>query len=237
MPPILSHTPEAEELAALYALGVLEGEELESFTGHLAGCDVCLRLVREDSAVLASVGAAVQSMEASTGFKERLMQQATAEVRERASYSPQAGPAPHSNIIEFPWWRRLGPQLLAVAAAVLLAVGGAFAGSYWYGTQPLTTAVMQGDAGSGLASVVVRRSGESEVVFSGLQRPAGGEVYVAWVIGSDGKPVNSGFTRDTSTAIKLTNPPLGRTVALSREKSGDVATPTTNPFLLAPVAQ
>ena len=47
-----NHAP-YDELAAVYALGALEGEELEQFLAHLrAGCEECERLLAGDEATL-----------------------------------------------------------------------------------------------------------------------------------------------------------------------------------------
>ena len=52
-----NHAP-YDELAAVYALGALEGEELEQFLAHLrAGCEECERLLAGDEATLLGMAA------------------------------------------------------------------------------------------------------------------------------------------------------------------------------------
>jgi hypothetical protein len=74
------HTPRDEELAALYALGVLGGQELIDFRRHLAGCGRCQELVDQDLETLARLIAAAPEMEAACGAGGRLRGRAEREL-------------------------------------------------------------------------------------------------------------------------------------------------------------
>lgn len=78
--PSSSHSPDQEELVALYALGVLEGGERQVFEVHLGQCNVCQARMLEDRMAVAALAAASPEMEPSPGFKPRLLQQAADEL-------------------------------------------------------------------------------------------------------------------------------------------------------------
>ena len=95
-----NHAP-FDELAAVYALGALEGEELEQFLAHLrAGCAECERLLAEDEATL-------------LGMASELATPPPADVK-RALFARLDAPAT-------PGTRR--PRLLVTIAGMALAAG------------------------------------------------------------------------------------------------------------------
>jgi hypothetical protein len=60
---------------ALYAFGVLEGEELAAFERHLISCALCRAEVERERAAIAKV-LVTPEMAPSPGFKERLLRRA-----------------------------------------------------------------------------------------------------------------------------------------------------------------
>jgi hypothetical protein len=86
--PSPTHSPETEELAALYALGALAGQELLAFRQHLASCLGCQQLVDRDLETLAGLSAAAPEADASLGFHERLQARAAREIASRPSGAP-----------------------------------------------------------------------------------------------------------------------------------------------------
>jgi hypothetical protein len=77
----ITHTTEHEELAALYALDLLEGAELIEFQVHLAVCALCYDTVKQDELALSALSAGAPEMDPSPGFRERLLEQAAQELR------------------------------------------------------------------------------------------------------------------------------------------------------------
>ena len=75
--PVDDHTDEFEQLAALAALDVLDGEEKASFDEHAARCERCRLMVQLDREALAL---AAPEMDPSPDFKARLMQRAAQEL-------------------------------------------------------------------------------------------------------------------------------------------------------------
>lgn len=67
------HSLEHEEAAALYALGVLEGEELSMFEQHLQDCPECPQLVDLHFQTLAQLATFVPDKDPPPGFRSRLM--------------------------------------------------------------------------------------------------------------------------------------------------------------------
>jgi len=91
--PIDEHSEEFDQLAGLYALQVLEGDELARFEGHSAQCDRCQLMVRLDLETLARVALVAPPMDPSPDFKARLMRRAAEELAASAATSPPT-PAP-----------------------------------------------------------------------------------------------------------------------------------------------
>lgn len=70
----LDHNPEHEELLALYALGSLEGEDLERLEAHLrSGCAVCHGQLSERLGEAAALAEAVEEVMPRPGTREELM--------------------------------------------------------------------------------------------------------------------------------------------------------------------
>lgn len=73
-------TAEQAHLAARYALGLLAGHELASFARHLGRCARCQRTVDQDRDTLAALSADGPQLEASPGFKARVLEAAAREL-------------------------------------------------------------------------------------------------------------------------------------------------------------
>lgn len=235
--PASDHSSEHEELAALYALRALEGEEVAAYERHLAACLLCQAYVERDRLTLMPLNIVPPEMEPSPGFKDRLLQRAAAELA--AAEVPEAGPpAPHvarptsREPIPFrrrPLWTR------AVAAAVAVLIGAAAVlGLQSYRNGVAATVALQG-SGPGTAAVVVRRSGAAELRLDGLPPAPPGQVYEAWVIPTGGQPIPAGTTARGQDTLPLPQSVHGGTVAVTVEPSPGSPAPTTPPFLSAAV--
>jgi anti-sigma-K factor RskA len=237
-----NHPEEFRELATLAVLNALEGEEAAAFARHLEGCEVCRTTMEDDRRIFAQLDESALGMEASPGFRERLLARAAAERHTPAEPQDEDSPA----VIPFPAAkpadiagarrRTRTPWLIALAASVALALGvGAYAGQQAYANQVLVAVPLAGEQGNGTALMTVHRSGRTELQLNQLNDPPPGKVYVLWVIPPDGKPVPAGaITRGTQT-IPVSQPVLGTTVAVTTEDDPGAQAPTTKPFLSAKV--
>jgi anti-sigma-K factor RskA len=228
--PVDGHTDEFEELAALAALDVLEGEDLARFEQHAADCERCRLVMRLDREALSGLALIAPEMEPSPDFKARLMLKAADELRERQQreplpFQPRSRP---TNVV--PLWRR-SPWLNAIAALFVVALVSL--GAFTYSNQPVTTVVLSGSA-PGNAVVVVRRSGAADLELQGLPDPGPGFLYEAWIIPPGRQPVAAGVLNGGSGRVSLEGDPRGATVAITRERSR-VNAPTSEPVLAGTV--
>lgn len=237
MPSIADHTPEHTELAGLYALGSLDGDELETFRAHLDRCAACRTTVEQDRRTLARLTAATPEMEPSPGFRERLLARAADEMQSRAldaELVPEPGPAPIAIRARAPR-RRPWALLLAAALSLALALGALLTQQAFSRQVVARTELAARDGQPGTATVIVRRTGDAELAMQGLPEPPPGQVYEAWVIGADGRPLPAGTgTRGTGT-ITLQRPVRGATVALTLEAAPGRDTPSSEPIRLGVV--
>jgi Anti-sigma-K factor rskA len=246
-PPAPGHTRDFEELAGLAALRALEGDELSEFEQHAQTCQRCQAIERADREAVALLGLAAPEMDASPGFKERLMQRAAAEVAARplesarpAEAAPPVEPAApvepeprepiplRPRVVPFrrPAW------VASLAAVVVIALAGA--GTYSYMNQVVTSVALAG-SGPGQAVVQVRRSGAASLQMRGLPAPPAGYVYEAWIIAPGAAPVPAGTTASGQAELPLSGQVVGTTVAITQEVAPGVNAPTSTPILAAPV--
>jgi hypothetical protein len=229
--PVDDHTEEFEQLAGLSALDVLEGEERARYEQHSAGCERCRLMEQRDRRALSRLA---PDMDASPGFKARLMQRAAAELADAqtatapvmAEPSRRVEPArlPPPNVV--PLWRR---SRFVSALAAVLVLGLVSVGAYSYENQVVATYVLTGSV-PGAATVNVRRSGAAELNMNGLPDPQTGFLYEAWVIPSGGQPVAAGTTTNGNATLPLPGEVRGSTVAITQERSR-VDAPTSAPIL------
>jgi anti-sigma-K factor RskA len=230
--PVDDHTDEFEQLAALAALGALEGEERARYQQHAAQCERCQVMVRLDREALAALALVAPEMDASPGFKERLMRRAAQELTQSSTEAVEPEPIllqPRpKTIVRF--WRR---SRWANALAAVLVIGLVMAGALTYENQPVASYELTGSL-PGSAKVIVRRSGAAELHLAGLPAPGSGLVYEAWVIpAGQEKPLPVDTTPRGDATIPLPDTIKGGTVAITRERArSDVPTP---PILLSTV--
>jgi Anti-sigma-K factor rskA len=230
-PPAPGHTRDFEELAGLAALQALEGDELSEFEQHARSCQRCQAIERADREAVALLGLTAPEMDASPGFKERLMQRAAADLAERAPAEPDVRePVPvRPRVVPFrrPAW------VASLAAALVIALAGA--GTYSYMNQVVTSVALAG-SGPGQAVVQVKRSGAATLEMRGLPNPQPGYVYEAWIIRPGQAPAPAGTAASGQADLPLSGQVAGTTVAITQEVAPGVETPTLPPLWAAPVA-
>lgn len=236
-PSSADHTPDHEQLAALSALRLLQGDERRAFEAHLAACPRCEQIVGEDRHTLAELAAIGPEVDPSPGFKERLLERARRELHSGAS--PTSDGRPHEasperqRILPF---RRRQAWFLPLVASLLVILGlSAVAAQQSYARQVVASAVLNGVLQQGTATVVVRRSGAVELELRGLPDPPSGQVYEAWVAGASGSVAAAGTSPSGTGTISLTEPAAGKTVLVTLEPAPGTPSPTSPPILRATV--
>jgi anti-sigma-K factor RskA len=208
--PVNEHTEDFEQLAGLAALDALEGEEQTRFEEHAAQCERCRLMVQLDREALAR---AAPEMDPSPNFKARLMQRAASELAaERREPIPLRPTELPPNVT--PIWRRAPRWASAVAAVLVLGVVAL--GGYSYQNQVVGSYELTGSV-SGMAVVVVRRSGAAELEMRGVAAPSPGKLYEAWVIPPGSAPVPVGVASTGDRTLPLDRLPSGATVAITEE--------------------
>jgi anti-sigma-K factor RskA len=210
----MEHT-EIHELTAAYALDALEPEQRAEFEEHLLRCAECretVSLFHETAAALA-YGADAPAPPAALG--RRIMEQAR---RERPNVVP----------LRPRWVLPATATVAAVAACAAIALG------VWTAilnnrldARPEVVA-LEGRNGS----LIVSPTGEATLLVDELDSAPSGKTYEAWVI-SDGNPLPAGtFDGGGRIVFVLTREvPDGAVVAVTIERTGGVAKPTTKPVI------
>jgi anti-sigma-K factor RskA len=232
--PAADHTQDAENLAGLYAFGILDGAELARFERHLAGCGRCAAVVDGDRAIVSTLNLTMPEVDPEPGFKERLLARASAEIEGRTE--GRGGPAPPTPIRP----RRPGsvPSIwLVPLAAIFLALiaGAALLGREIASAQVVATAQLENRTDQGRAEVLVRRSGEGVIQLSGFDDLGDGRVYQAWVIRPGSQPLATGASVSGNGTLTLDGDVRGTRVAVTLEPGPGATVPSVRPFLVGDV--
>jgi anti-sigma-K factor RskA len=241
--PAPDHTPDAEAVAGLYAFGILEGAELARFERHLAGCGRCAEVIDGDRAVVSTLSLTAPEIDASPGFKERLLAQAAVEIAARSHGSDRPGEAGGSSNGGLrpapspfrPRCSRVSPLawLLPLAAVMLALLAGAGLLSRQIAAEQIVAAApLQNSAQRGRAEVLVRRSGEGVIQLSGFDDLGDGRVYQAWVIRPGSAPLATGASASGNGALTLDGDVRGAKVAVTLEPRPGLQAPTVQPFAI-----
>ncbi|HXW17822.1 MAG TPA: zf-HC2 domain-containing protein, partial [Candidatus Acidoferrales bacterium] len=111
--------PTRDEDFDLYALGTLEGDELEAFESHIAACQPCAQKLAEARGRMALLALAVPQVSPSPGVKEGLMRQLSASAVGREYSLPE--PEPSRPGFRGNWWAAIfAPAAAAMALATVL---------------------------------------------------------------------------------------------------------------------
>jgi anti-sigma-K factor RskA len=118
----MTHEPFAE-WSALYAVGVLDGDERARFEAHLGGCVTCEGSLRELSAAATALAFALPALPPPPGLRDRVLARVTADARvQPASFEPRLSGFERRRAA-WPWaggWRWAGGLLAAGLVAALV---------------------------------------------------------------------------------------------------------------------
>ena len=224
-----------DDLAA-YSLGVLEADEQQAISAHLAGCDSC----RGEAAALAETAwrvAETAGRETPAHLRSAIVERAR---RDAASVAP-ARPSFWSTLF------RPVPLMvpLAMAAVLVIALVGygsarrdadryAVALAAVAGAKVVPLAATTAAVAGMRASLVIPDSGAKPYLILDLPAAPAGKTWEAWVIRGD-VAARAGITDARGVTTLELGAPLapGDVVAITAEPQGGVDTPTGAPVLAA----
>jgi anti-sigma-K factor RskA len=205
---------EEQGYAAAYAVDALDGEELMRFTEHLPTCTICSAAVAEFRATAGQLPLATASERPSPELRARILGIIADEARaERQQHAPTAStPLP---------LRRRTPQIYALAAVLLLALGlgqlawnltlqrnlqqtraelsqvqGELASTRWQ-----LSAAQSGQSITG-EMVYLRDRQQAVLVVNGLPPLQPNQVYEVWLLKEGSPPVPQTVFLTSTTAIQ-----------------------------------
>jgi len=223
------------ELSAAYALDALDGDELQAYEAHLAGCERCREEVASFRATAGALAYDVDLPALPETLERRILESARAE-------RPNVVPLPRR-------WAFPAAALGVASAAAAIALG------IW--AVHLSNSIdhqkqLRKDQKSlidvlsdcsktpmnGGGAVCVAPTKQAVVIADNLSPASPGKTYEAWVItGKRVKPAGLFHGGAGRRYLQLTKPvPAGATVAVTLEKRGGVSAPTGAILLKAKVA-
>jgi anti-sigma-K factor RskA len=202
------------ELSAAYALDALDADERGEFEEHLTHCPECREAVASFQETASALAHHVEMPPPPPSLRDRILEQAR---REQPNVVP------------------LRPRWVFPATATVAAVAACAAIGFGIWAAALNNRLGERPAAVGLSgangSLIVSPAGEGTLVVRNLDPAPAGKTYEAWVI-KGGTPLPAGtFTGGGRIAFVLTRPvPDGAIVAVTLERAGGVAKPTTTPL-------
>ena len=201
---------DAHDLTAAYALDALGPDEAEAYEEHLGRCERCRAHLAELNESAAALGFGAVAPAPPSRLREAILQAAAAD---RSNVVPLA----RSN------W---GPRalVLVAAAAACAAVGFSVDALRSGGTKVVT------------ATVVLASDRTATLQVSGLAQAPTRKTYEAWIISDGGSPRPAGLLAGgaAGSSVKLRGKlPVHAVVAVTLERAGGDAAPTTAPLVEA----
>ena len=221
----------------IYALGALDGEELNEFQAHLAaGCPLCDATIRETGESLALLPASLEPLTPSPALRGRIL--------ERIDHE-KVVPISAAKSIGSPRRQRMIGTIAAGIIGVLL--GG---GYYYFRYEPrhtLYTSVINllrdpstrdyplygaGPTPTAKGRFLWNESGEGHIFVSNLPAPPEGKMYAVWTIAPNSPPRYVGAVATDATGqggLHITAPRGDKPVevfAVTLEPAGTTTAPT-----------
>jgi anti-sigma-K factor RskA len=209
----MEHT-EIHELSAAYALDALDADERREFEEHLTHCPKCREAVASFQETALALAHDVEMPPPPASLRDRILEQAR---RERPNVVP------------------LRPRWVFPATATVAAVASCAAIGFGIWAATLNNRLGERPDAVGLigaqGSLIVNRSGEGTLVVRNVDPAPAGKTYEIWVIQA-GTPAPAGtFAGGDRVAVTLNRKiPDGAIVAVTLERAGGVANPTTTPL-------
>ena len=255
---------DVRELAAAFVLGALDDAEADAVRAHLASCADPHAEMAELGSVVSVFAESVPVVEPPAALKDRILAAAAADLEARGGAAAPARPAPAAAPTPFPAaaerQRRaaartgMGSWVLRIAAVLAIALLGGWnlllqgqldqARTYEQnvaavldvaGQTGSLTAVLTPTGGEGPAGLAaVASDGSVRIAMRDLAATSGNQVYEAWVIGGDGKPVPLGSFQVGQSGVAYfegTGLPTqeGIVLALTLEPGPGATAPSSDP--------
>lgn len=234
---------EEQGFPAAYALDALDGEDLACFVEHLRTCPICPAVVAEFRATAAQLPLGVEPEVPSPALRSRILAAVAADAeteRQQGSAAPPPTPLP---------LRRRTPQIYAMAAVLLLALGlgqlawnltlqrnlqqtraelnqaqGELATTRWQ-----LAAAQSGQSITG-EMVYLRDRQQAVLVIHGLPALQENQVYEVWLVNDGSAPVPQTVFLTPTTAIQA-NLDKYQKIAITIEPGPHGSTAPTSPVL------
>ena len=247
---------DVDELAGALALGAVDADELRAAREHLAGCDQPHSELRSLLGAEAAVAAGLEPIQPSASLRDRLMGTVAETPQDRAvTAAPAAEPVAEEQPerVRRGWLDWLSPNVarpLAVAAVVALVALGIWGYSISSQLNEQRDALravadaiaagepahpVEGSAGRGF--VVDTAGAGSSFVVTDATTLESNQMYVLWLIGPDGTPVDVGaFQPGDGGAVVAVDQDLSGfdTFAVTVEAER-VDAPTSDPVMVGTV--
>jgi anti-sigma-K factor RskA len=222
---------DVRELAGSFVLGALDDAETEAVRAHLASCADPHAEMAELGSVLSVFAESVPVVEPPAALKGRILAAAAADLEARgravapstsaAAEAPTPFPAASERQQRASARAGMGSWVLRIAAVLAIALLGGWnlllqgqlseAQTYERnvaavlnvaGQPGALTAVLTPTTGGGPAGLAaVANDGSVRIAMRDLPATSGSQVYEAWVIGGDGKPVALGGFQVGQTGV------------------------------------
>lgn len=202
---------EEQGYPAAYVLNALDGEELMRFTEHLPSCTICARAVADFRLTAAQLPLAAELETPSPELRARILAAVATEAR---AEQPQRPPTPLP-------LRRRTPQIYAMAAVLLLALGlgqlawnltlqrnlqqtraelsqvqGELASTRWQLSSARSGQTITGEM------VYLRDRQQAVLVINGLPPLQANQVYQVWLLNDGSAPVPQTVFLTSTTGIQ-----------------------------------
>ena len=231
--------------AGAYLLGALADDERRDYETHLESCTECREDVEFLRVASDALPVSVEQLNAPPALKHSIMSVVTREAELLRAAGPEAdrAPAPAPTRRERRWWGFVPRSGLALAASVLLIVGGV---TGWLlsdegGPVPARTVVADTTfpgAPDAQASLLVREE-HSTLVTQKLPRPGAGRVYQVWLQRKGvpaPEPTDALFrvSKDGSASVDVPGSMKDvEAVLVTAEPDGGSDAPTSDPVIAA----
>ncbi|MHB1469697.1 MAG: anti-sigma factor, partial [Solirubrobacteraceae bacterium] len=218
--------------APLYALGLLQPHEVESFLEHVQACVVCRDEIGALEAAVDSLGESVPQLRAPRQVKRGVMEAIEAETSVSASLAGRR--ARKGGRLRI---RSLQPLAVAATALAVLVLGGAI-GVLSFGSSSPQTVTSAAEVSYPNASATLHRSGSHLwLTVAHMPSPGKGRVYEVWLQRGKGTPIPTAalFTPTTSGAADVVVPSNvsgASEVLVTSEPEGGTLKPTRSPVIV-----
>lgn len=236
---------EMHEMAFAYAIHALDDDDRQTFEAHLAECPACQRDVAQTQDAVAGLSEDL-AVEPPPHLRSVVLDRVAAEASTVTPLAPRRDGRASSETRRRE--HRPGRWLAAAAAAVVLA-GGVWGVARTLDPDPTSQVLQAADAAEHTADtedgpvavVVSDAAGQAVVQLPGnFAAPQSGQVYQAWFVGPDGAARSAGLLTAETVAegrSLLEGSPDGAVaVGLTVEPAGGSTQPTTEPFVVVPLA-